>query len=465
MAQPYVPTSHEAFTHDSIDSLGYDWERVANPGIAPRYPFKVYLPVTTEDIVAAVRETRQLGQRLVVRSKGHSSNDLVLADRGHVLCVEKLNRILALDASEGTVTVQAGAVLADVDAHLAGRGLGLPIIGDHNHITAGGFASVGGISPASHRYGLFADNVRRLQYVTGDGEVRTCGRDDRPDELYRVLAGLGRHGIIATLTLDVIRIDKHRYVLRNDRALFTDVNAFVRESQRRIADPGEARMERGVWFDYPALGRTLRMGQFSSYYETAQGALKSLRNTLAYRYLHGLGWWAGRLPAALDRALKLLGIAGVMVSPRYASTKNVETFTDRVLDSSVGDPTRMFIALAPAARFSTLFHRIYGLFLEYRKRTGCFTFITIYVKAIRSPYLAGGGDGRYSELMVYCGLDPDRMTAGVTESLVSRLDDLCIEEGALRYMHSKTVADPERRRRIDPNAPHANPAPALAEVG
>ena len=77
----YQYSSHESFSHDSIDSLGYDWERIADPGIAPRFPFKVYLPRTTADVVRAVREAQLLGQTLRVRSKGHSSNGLVLEER------------------------------------------------------------------------------------------------------------------------------------------------------------------------------------------------------------------------------------------------------------------------------------------------------------------------------------------------------------------------------------------------
>ena len=73
--------SHETFSHDSIDSLGYDWGRIADPDVKPRFPLKVYLPQTTEDVVRVLKEVKQLGETLIVRSKGHSSNDLVLADR------------------------------------------------------------------------------------------------------------------------------------------------------------------------------------------------------------------------------------------------------------------------------------------------------------------------------------------------------------------------------------------------
>src|SRR3954453_24206587 len=116
--RPYKFTSHESFDHDSISSLGYDWERMADPNIAPKLPFKVYFPRSVEDVVAAVRETSQLGQKLWIRSKGHSSNDLVLADGGSVLCTELFNKVLNVDVAARTVKVQSGAVLAELDLHL-----------------------------------------------------------------------------------------------------------------------------------------------------------------------------------------------------------------------------------------------------------------------------------------------------------------------------------------------------------
>lgn len=68
---------HETFDHDSIDSLFYDWDRIGDPDGPPRSPLKFYVPRTTDDVVRCVEECARLGQNLIVRSKGHSSNDLV----------------------------------------------------------------------------------------------------------------------------------------------------------------------------------------------------------------------------------------------------------------------------------------------------------------------------------------------------------------------------------------------------
>jgi hypothetical protein len=445
--------SHETFTHDSIDSLGFDWERIAAPSIPSRLPRKIYLPRTTDDIVRAVRESRSLGERPIIRSKGHSSNDLVLTDGGSMILTEKLNKVLDVDTGDMTVTVQAGAVLAQVDDHLAALGLGLPIIGDHNHITAGGFASVGGISPASHRFGLFVDTVRRLQFVTWDGDLVTCSRADSPEEFHRVLAGLGRYGVIATITVQVIRVDKYHTVLRNDDRHYYSVDRFVAGSAQAIRNPGDVVMERGVWVDFALpQGRSAGVGQFSAYHRTPQSSYAKRRDRVAYTGLNAVGAVAGRLPRAVDVALKYVGMAGILVSPAYATMKNVEFFTDKILDSTVGDPTRMFIVLAPLDNYETLFHATYRLMRDFRRRTGCFTFISVYIKSITSAYLAQGGDNdRFCELMFYCGIAGGGMDPAVLEDLVTQLDDLCIDHHGFRYMHSRTSKDPVRRARVDPN--------------
>lgn len=447
-------TSHETFSHDSIDSLAYDWERVANPGIAPKFPLKVYLPGTTDDIVAVVREAGALGERLAIRSKGHSSNDLVLTDGGSMLLTERLNQVLEIDEDAMTVKVQSGAISAVVDDELAQRGLGLPIIGDHNHITVGGFASVGGISPASHRFGLFVDTVQSLEYVTWDGELRTCSRDANAEEFHVVLTGLGRHGVIATLTLRIIGVDKYGTVLKNDQRHYYDVEKFIAGSARAIRNPGDAVMERGVWADLPVGGgRTFGIGQFSAYHPTGQTDYARRRDNLAYNALHSIGYVAGRLPVKVDRALKMVGMGGVMFSPTFATMKNVEFFTDKILDSTAGDPTRMFIALAPLENYEELFRQSWDLMVEFRREHDCFTFISVYVKSITSPYLAQGGENQsFCELMFYCGMSTGGLDASVQDDLVDRFDDICIAQSGFRYMHTKTSKDPVRRAKVDPNA-------------
>jgi hypothetical protein len=449
--------SHETFSHDSIDSLGYDWERIGNPKIEPKYPFKVYLPRSPQDVAAAVRECKELGQELRIRSKGHSSNDLVLAEGGAVMLMQGMDQILEVDEANLTATVQGGAISALIDDHLAHLGLGLPVIGDHRDITVGGFASVGGISPASHRFGMFIDNVLALEFVDWEGDIRRCSPTDNPDDFYSLLAGLGRHGVITEVTLRLIKIDKYRTIWQNHQSHYRSMDEFIAGTKPIIEEPGDVMMERGVWveFKFPT-GKKLGIGQFSEYRETSQTPVNKARNTTSYGALHGIGRVAGNLPEKLDMALKYVGMAGVMLSPKYASIKNIEFFTDKVLDSTVGDPTRMLIVLGPLDKYEELFRRCWGLLDRYRDEHGCFTFLSVYVKSIRSDYLSRDGQDRFCELMFYTGVHADKMTPDLLDEIVEQFDDIVIDCNAYKYMHTRTTKDPAKRAKVDPNARHAD---------
>jgi hypothetical protein len=260
---------------------------------------------------------------------------------------------------------------------------------------------------------------------------------------------------MTSLTVRIVRADKFRTVLANDRFVTTDFDAFVERSGQLIREPGdETLMERGAWADLPLPVGSVRLGQFSSYHETQQNPLKSLYDRVAYGYQQFLGYWAGRLPSALDEFVKYVGMGSVLLPPGYGTAKNIERFTDQVLDSTVGDPTRMFIVLAPVEHYETLLRELTQLALRERKASGAVTFVSVYVKAISSDYLSGSGGEkkRHCELMLYLGVNPQKMTDTVLRQLVAGIDELAVRHQAFRYMHSMTSADPDIRRRVDPNA-------------
>lgn len=438
---------HHAFSHGDLAGLAYDWERVGDPDVPPRWPFKVYLPRSTDDVVRAVREVRAAGERLVVRGSGHSSNGLVTADGGAVLLTERLRDVVELDERGLTCTMQAGARLAEVDVQLARRGLGLKVVGDHADLTAGGFASVGGISPASHRFGMFVDTVSELEYVDWDGDVHRCGRGD--DVFPRVLAGLGRHGVITELTVELQRVRKPLTVLRNDRRVTSRLADFVERAADVVRAPGDAWYARGLWVDVGNAG----FGQVSVYRETTQRPDKTLRSNAVARYHRLVGAASTALPPAAGAVVKYLGVASLLLPPTYATAARVEQFTDDLLDAGVGDPTRMLIVLAPAERLEPVLLELLDVCAEVRRDTGAIGAVALYVKPIRSSYLSGGQDGaRHAELTLYLGVDPSRMTPEVLSKLVDRVDDVAIAHGAFRYLHTRSSAEPERRRLLDPNA-------------
>lgn len=448
--------SHDV-AHDSILALGYDWSRVSDPATRPKYPSKVYLPRSTGDIIRAVREAKALGHSLTIRGSGHSSNDLVLAEGGAILWTTLFNNILDVDEERLTAVVQSGAMLAAVDEHLATMGLGLPVLGDHTHLTAGGFASVGGVSPASHRLGMFVDNVLAVEVVDWEGRCHTYTKERHGRELNRILGGTGRHGIIATLTLRIARAEKRKTIVENDRLITRDMDEFIARSRANIENDSVL-YQRSIWDERPVLGRTLTFGQCTAYRETRPSWWKTFRERIAFGTLHGLRDLAGKLPPALGRAVNMLGGLGFIFTPRYSTVKNIESFTEKVVDHTVGDPIRFLAVLAPMSTYDALFRRLHALATRYRDEHGCLTSVSLYVVGLQSEWLAGGTGERYCDLLLYLGLSKDGMTSPLLDALVAEVDEACLDNSAFRYMHSRTSLNEAVRARIDPNERHCRAA-------
>lgn len=444
------PPGHAALTHDTWADLGHDWGLVADPGAPEQPPLKVYLPRSTADVVRAVREARDLGQRLVVRGAGHSSNGLVTAAGGAVLLTAGMDRVVALDEPAGTVSVQPGAAVVAVDGMLARAGLGLQVVPDHGDITVGGFASVGGLGPTSVRDGMFVDAVLAVEYVTPEGEVRRCDRERGGEELNLLLAGLGRHGVITELTLRVVPADKRRTVLANRRSRFTDPRALVAATTAAVADPGAAVAVRGSWLDVPLMGGIGR-GVLSRYTPAGSPTAGRLRARGAYGLLRGLGRLSTALPAGAGAAAKLAATAGLMRAPRYATALDVQRFSDGVLDWTVGDPARLLVALTPLERAEPVVTGMLAAAVELRERESALTFVSMHLKGIRSDYLTGGSGEPWLEALLVVGVDPHWMTPSALQALVDRVDATCAENGALRYLHTLSRGGED----LDPNARYA----------
>src|SRR5690606_18398001 len=123
-----------------------------------------YLPRDTADVVRTVRDSRVRAEGLTVVGGEVLDEGLQVPDHRAVVSLRRMNAVLDINLGRKTVRVQAGAKLSEIDRRLGAHGLGLPIVGDHRDITAGGFASVGGVSSAPHRHGLFIDQVVELDY-------------------------------------------------------------------------------------------------------------------------------------------------------------------------------------------------------------------------------------------------------------------------------------------------------------
>jgi hypothetical protein len=457
--------SHDRWSHDTIESLGYDWSRVADPAAEPQSPFVVYWPETTEEVVRAVRDARAAGDRLLVRGNAHSSNRLSTGERARVLVTTGLTGLVDLDPDAGVATVRAGTMTADLDDYLGTHGLGLPVMGSHNHITVGGFASVGGVGMTCHHHGLFVDNVEAIEYVDWEGEVHSVTRAEDPVTLQRLLCGTGQHGIITELTVRVAQIDKDATLLELRQESHRDFEAWLTALDPLMHDPTDV-MLRGLWADIRrAGGLHLRRGTINRYGIVPQDKARRLRATLGWGLLHGVGYFSGRVPRPVDLALRQVAIAGSIRPPRYAPYRHAEHLLDQVIDFTVGDPSRWLISWAPVRTWRELAQQQNDLLVGERESRHNLTFISLDIRPIRSGYLAqDSDDDRFVEILYYVGIKPDAMTPDVEGDLIRRLDEACASLDAFRYMHTLTVTEESLRQKIDPNTYWATRASAASAV-
>lgn len=182
---------------------GRDWTRSVAPA-----PSAVALPGSVEEVLELVAWARKDGVALVP-SGGRTglSGGAVAANGEVVVSLEKLNRVLAFDPVDRTLTVQAGVTTLQVQEAAREHGLYYPVdFGSRGSSQLGGnvATNAGGIKVL--RYGMTRDWVAGLKVVTGAGELLDLNRglvkNATGYDLRHLLIGSeGTLGIVVEVTL------------------------------------------------------------------------------------------------------------------------------------------------------------------------------------------------------------------------------------------------------------------------
>lgn len=151
---------------------------------------------TNEDqlasLVSSARRVRAVGT-------GHSFTGAALTD-GRLVSMDDLRRLVAVDREAGTVTVEAGITIADLNELLHGLGLALTNLGDIAYQTISGAISTSTHGTGARFTGL-AGQVRALRLVDGTGGIHDIVD---PDQVRLATVGVGALGIVTRYTLAVV---------------------------------------------------------------------------------------------------------------------------------------------------------------------------------------------------------------------------------------------------------------------
>jgi hypothetical protein len=155
------------------------------------------------------------------------------------------NKILGIAADGGTITVQAGAKLWEINEALQARGLTLPIMGTQCTQTIAGAISTSTHGTGSQESSL-SNSVIGMRLVLSDGGVVEVSDSVNPLIFQATRVGWGAIGIISTVTLAVVQNFKLERIVTG-AMLFEDAVTFLAQLKAVPA------YERFSWtfFPYP----------------------------------------------------------------------------------------------------------------------------------------------------------------------------------------------------------------------
>ncbi|MCJ2046332.1 FAD-binding oxidoreductase [Methylobacterium sp. J-078] len=178
-------------------------------GLRRGHALAVVRPANTAEVAGVVRACAEVGVPVVAQggNTGHVGGGL--PQGGIVLSLARLNRLRALDPVNASITVEAGMVLADVQAAARDAGMLFPLsLASEGSCRIGGNLSTNAGGTAVLAYGNARDLVLGLEVVLADGRVwnglKGLRKDNAGYDLKQLF--LGSEGTLGLVTAAVLKL-------------------------------------------------------------------------------------------------------------------------------------------------------------------------------------------------------------------------------------------------------------------
>ena len=173
---------------------GYDSaRRILHPQF-DKHPALIVQPTGAADVQSAVTFARERELLVAVKCGGHSFSGKSTCDGGIQIDLSRL-RGARVDPRARRAYVEGGSLLGDLDHEAMAHGL-VTTAGTVSHTGVGGLTLGGGFGRVARRFGLALDNVKSVDVVTADGQLRHASAEENPDLYWAVRGGGGNFGIV-----------------------------------------------------------------------------------------------------------------------------------------------------------------------------------------------------------------------------------------------------------------------------
>ena len=155
------------------------------------------------------------GGTAIARGAGLAYGDAALNSTGVVIETNRLNRLLAFEATTGLLRCEAGVRLHDIVSIFVPRGYFLPVTPGTSRATVGGCIACD-VHGRNHQVaGTFTDHVVQLTVALPNGGIVACSSDIHADLFRDTAGGMGMTGMILDATVRLMPIETAWLKVRN----------------------------------------------------------------------------------------------------------------------------------------------------------------------------------------------------------------------------------------------------------
>src|SRR6266498_3721138 len=130
----------------------------------------------------------------------------------HFLSLKKMDKVVALDPDDRTVTIEPGMTYGQLCPYLDRKGFALHNLASLPHISVAGACSTA-THGSGDANGNLATAVSALEIVNAAGDLVKLSRRQDGDNFHGAVVGLGALGVITRITLDIQpTFDMRQYV-------------------------------------------------------------------------------------------------------------------------------------------------------------------------------------------------------------------------------------------------------------